>query len=162
VTILGQCGSHGVPVLIHVFQDRGESAEVRGFAALALGLSDDKRAHGPLTEVFLRGDADPLSYEAAEALGYARHTGPLIAALGHKEAYMRGTAAKVLGLCLCSEAVEPLKALLNDRDESVREAAGDAIRRIKRGKEAYEKWQAAGGKREDIPKFFGKPSGEKQ
>lgn len=85
----------------------------------------------PLLE--LLQDDDPMVRSAAiEALGPwsndQRIIEPLLAALEHAPPYVRGCAASLLGETCDQRAHEPLRTLLQDRDESIHYVAARALR----------------------------------
>jgi HEAT repeat protein len=126
-------GAPAVEALIEALQD--ENGDVRRSATIVLGQIGDARAVKPLlAEVkkgrlnFLPDGCGPV-VEALAGIGPAA-VSTLITALGDVEWRLRQTASVSLGRIGSSQAVEPLIAILMDKDTSVREAAGAALAQI--------------------------------
>ena len=93
---LGKIGEPAVEPLINALRDSDD--DVRLWAVVALGATDDKRAVEPLIKM-LKDDEDDIRMRAADALGY----------IGDHR------------------AVKPLRRALKDESQRVRAAAGHAL-----------------------------------
>jgi HEAT repeat protein len=110
---------------------------VREYSAKALAAIGDTRAVEPLIRALQ--DNEIVRREAANALNYigdTRAVEPLIALLlNDYDSQVRQAAATALGSIGDTRAVEPLTQALEDADALVRDAARDALNKIKRGSE---------------------------
>ena len=112
---------------------KDDEYQVRGQAALALGLLKDKRAVEPLISA-LNDDQSQVRAQAADALGLLkdkRAVEPLISALNDDQSQVRVTAALALGLLKDKRAVEPLMNALNDDQSQVRVTAASVLGLLK-------------------------------
>ena len=107
-------GSAGFEPLIARLSD--QDAQVRRYAAEALGELGDARAVWPLIRLLEGKDYRAAAVEALGQLGDARaaEVNAAIARLSHQDAQVRPYAAKAL-VKLGEAAVEPLIAVLSDQ-----------------------------------------------
>ena len=128
--MLGRLGNAAVEPLIDILRD--EDQEVRRKAVVALGIIGDERAIEPLLAAF----NDEYAQIRITAPYSFRNMGdaavkPLLTALQSEEDHICQSAADALGWLGNSCAVEPLIALLRDKDEaSIPYSAVDALGRL--------------------------------
>ena len=126
--------ARAVEPLIALVGDDMERPEVRGNAALALGLME---ATAPVVDALIAGvkDTDPgMRAAVIWSLGNLRETRALpsfIAALEDEDARVRMRAASALGGIGGPAALDPLIRALKDSDRQVREVTASALGRVK-------------------------------
>jgi HEAT repeat protein len=130
---LGQIGGPATELLVRALNDR--SVGLRQAAAEALGNAGDTAALRALSAL-VSGDKDSgVRRAAAAALGKmgAEAVGPLIAALGDTDEVVRLVVVQALGGIGpdASAASGPLCGMLHDQDNPVRNAASEALRKIR-------------------------------
>jgi beta-lactamase regulating signal transducer with metallopeptidase domain len=119
--------------LITVMRTDG-SARVREHCAGAVGELQDPRSYETLLEVMYGGDTEQVRAHAAEALGSSgdpRALGPLLNVLQDGSAVMRMHAAMGLGELGDERAAGALRQAEDDPDRQVRQAAREALRKIR-------------------------------
>lgn len=132
---LGKLGdARAVDALIHALEDTHENNDVRKKAAEALGQIANRRAMEALIAV-LRAEDSNICEKASLVLKKVGNAAvePLISALGSEGIEIREKAAYILGDIGDNKAVEPLIAILEDKDEDyeLREKAVEALGKIR-------------------------------
>ncbi len=112
--------------MIKALGDDDES--VRWAAARALGEIGDERSIEPLIRSFGDEDEDvcEAAYDALAEIGKPAIE-PLISALEDEDVWVRWYAVNALGEIGDAKAVEPLRRLISDSNEEVRDAAARAL-----------------------------------
>jgi HEAT repeat protein len=125
VAALGRIGSaEAIAALVSAFESQDRDVRQAAVAALRASSWTPADSRQRAVHAALNGDV-----AAAEAEGRAA-VGPLVVALGDRDAVARRAAAEALGSIGGTEAVGPLVAALGDHDEQVRGAAGRALVQI--------------------------------
>ena len=106
-----------------------EYGDIRVKAAEALGEIGDSRAVEPLINVLRNSDVFVRRWTPAAAFGMVSESG-----VKDMIAVVRISVAQALGNIGDEKAIEPLKQLLNDEDEKVREAVRNALDQIQKRK----------------------------
>jgi len=128
---LAKVGPCAVPALARALRDPDPS--VAPVAALALDELGDTRGFEFLVEALRDKDWQRRVW-SAEAMAYVgpRAVGSLIRALNDDKPIVRILTADALGQLGDARAVEPLKELLDDENEEVREVVKEAMKKIRR------------------------------
>ena len=131
---LGKLGELAVEPLVHVMNDKHQDMDARWKAAMALGEIGDERALEPLTRVMMDDHENIYFREGAlECLGRLGKPAVeiLIQTLKAEDAPFQIKAAHALGDIGDARAVEPLTKALESEKRFVREAAKEALEKIK-------------------------------
>ena len=125
--VLVELGAAAFQPLLAMLKD--EDNDIREEAARALGTLGDKRAIKPLAAAVAdeEGDVREAAMEALLRLGEEGFKQVTDVLKNHKDELTRSRAAEVLGRSDDRRAVEPLKAALRDRNQSVRGWAALAL-----------------------------------
>ena len=120
-----------IPLLIEAL--KAPEDNIRLGVARTLGILEDKRTIMPLIEL-LKDEDHYVRATAANSLKNfkdIRAVKPLIECLNDEASEVRRSAAIALGWIDSQEAIDALKAIVSNSDETTREAAKAMLRRIK-------------------------------
>jgi HEAT repeat protein len=138
---LGNIGEQrAYEALLSRMQDKDEHTEVRGSAAVGLGLLKASAAARPLLQT-MDSDTKDLARSAAVGLYHMRCRAAIprmIAALQDEDDSMRAVAAFVLGELKAKDGVSALKLAMADSARRVRDNAKEALAKIRA--EKPERW----------------------
>ncbi|HWF59190.1 MAG TPA: HEAT repeat domain-containing protein [Nitrospira sp.] len=130
---LGQVGSPAVEAVIKLLRDW----EVRKYAIAALGKIRDERVLDPLILQLRNDEFKDDAIDALVALGEPS-VEKLVGALRDRDENVRKRAVRALGKIKGNDAIDPLIAMLGDKDWETRLLAAAALESIgdERGREA--------------------------